>query len=203
MVNINTLNGGNITVTLGSSGNTYPRWVDPIYSDELIPNYTEFGDIYSIDGLIIANGRVYDPGTNAYSDEEISSFDEVTVLNMLIEQDGVVVQSFTLYRRYVPGHWEDENGNWVNGYWSNTNENGIWTGQQGSTAKLYETNEELEADGFSQYDIEAMGITPPVWLSNNTILDFTGEGKGLNVARLSTTGELFLREWTNTVQPPQ
>jgi hypothetical protein len=39
-ININTLITGSMAIgssSGGSSGNTYPIWVDPVYSDELIP----------------------------------------------------------------------------------------------------------------------------------------------------------------------
>ena len=26
--------------------------------------------------------------------------------------------SFIAYRKYIPGHWEDADGNWINGSWS-------------------------------------------------------------------------------------
>ena len=38
--------------------------------------------------------------TNAY-EIEISNYDNVTA-----------------YRKYIPGHWEDADGNWINGSWS-------------------------------------------------------------------------------------
>lgn len=130
MVNINKLNGGNITVTLGSAGNTYPRWIAPIYSNEFIPDDTQYGvfDI-SQNNLTISEGHAYDSVTETESYETLTSFDGVTILHMYPygRVDGGNGPKLTLYRRYIPGHWEDENGNWVNGYWSNTND-GIWTG---------------------------------------------------------------------------
>ena len=27
--------------------------------------------------------------------------------------------SLTIYRKYTPGHWEDADGNWINGSWGN------------------------------------------------------------------------------------
>ena len=208
MVTINTLNGGNIAVTLGSGTETYPRWVEPSYSNLFFSDDSEASD-YSIgQELAYYSGHARLSGLDFYSHETIENdFSGVTVLNMYSSyeaaEDGGGYPQLTLYRQFLPGHWEDQNGNWVNGSWSNTTNNGRnWEGTRDSVATFYETESELANDSLSLDDIEAIGSRLPCWANNSFAVNYSNyDVKNLNVFK-PWTGELFLRTWTNTVQPP-
>ena len=116
-ITINNLIGGSINIVTGGGG-TSERWVEPQYTDDWVfsdgqkhtirIDYTD----ETFDGHLAYNYYIDDVlvkgDTDAY-EIEISDYDTVTA-----------------YRKYIPGHWEDADGNWINGSWSSWSDGNLY-----------------------------------------------------------------------------
>ena len=89
-------------------------------------NYDDFFD--SVNGIIIDN--MYDdqympnlqphggtPKKGLVKQSDIATLTEISWDVTPEYYNGV--SELTAYRKYTPGHWEDADGNWINGSWGN------------------------------------------------------------------------------------
>lgn len=112
-ITIKNLIGGSINIVTGGGG-TSERWVNPQYTDDWV-----FSDGQEHTIRIDYTDETFD-GHLAYS---------YYMDNYLVKGDTDAYEieisdnnnNVTAYRKYIPGHWEDADGNWINGSWGDWN----------------------------------------------------------------------------------
>ena len=110
---------------------------------------------------------------------------EFYITNPNDENDSFYIKA---YRKYIPGHWEDANGNWINGSW------GDW-----SNSNLIEWSK----PNYSYID-EDKWVYKPDPLDNSLIVYPSEYDQNANLCQHATAAELIAtRTWTNTKPAPE
>lgn len=117
-ITINNLIGGSINIVTG--GGTSERWVEPQYTDEWVfsngGSYPiTFDHMYDDQYMPNLQPNGGTPKKGLVKQSDIATLTEIS-WDVTSEYYGGVTE-LTAYRKYTPGHWEDANGNWINGNW--------------------------------------------------------------------------------------
>lgn len=127
-ITIKNLIGGSINIVTG--GGTSERWVKPQYTDDWVFSDGKEHSIFVVDYWDYddpMNGMVYYEidGGDCYGIIYRRDHMDWTAEKALEELDKMTVLdcggNYIAYRKYIPGHWEDADRNWINGSWGDWN----------------------------------------------------------------------------------
>lgn len=162
-----------------NAGSTPPagaeRWVEPVYTDEWVwsdgmPHMFDFADTDG-DGL---SSWILD-GSYAPEDYENEFLTYIHVPEFQIGPTEV-----NGYRKYIPGHWEDADGNWINGSWDTPDY--LVSVKTGYTPKII----------WGEW-------STPGWYDESTDV-FYGDDRNINYIHDGSL--IWIRTWNNTKPAP-
>ena len=194
-ITINTLIGGSINIVTGAG--TSERWFEPQYTNEWVSsdgstlNNIIFGPYgpenlpsgnYALPTVYRASGNTYD-ATSLFMGNYDDSTESDKIVKMEFNDSTTGEVSLTIYRKYTPGHWEDANGNWINGSW------GAW-----SDRNLY-WSDSSNAYEYAMVNVKNNGGTvyPDSGKDNAIIVTYPYEDNGS-----SSSYGVIVRTWNNT-----
>lgn len=112
---------------------TADRWVPAVKTDEWVFSDGIAHNLYfehqypagtdaDTGETIYETALILDGSTVSYDDrseEQGLPFGQETKMSLYLIDENFEEIEIIAYRKYTPAHWEDPNGNWINGSWSN------------------------------------------------------------------------------------